>query len=150
MIDELAGSEAAVGARRMIRDSLTARGRRYVALAPLLVGGGIKTSPDGVFAGFVSDAAAEANLRITSLQVQVDSASSPTFTRVSLRISATGDIHGVTRLLETLEQGPMLLAVRELVVSQPEPAAPSTRPEVLRVELRVEGLVLTRATTATQ
>lgn len=145
--DELARSEAAVRAQHMIRDSVAAGGRRYAALAPLLVGGGIKTSPDGILAGFVSDAAGEANLRVTNLQVQLDSATSSTFTRVSVRTTATGDIRGLTRLLETLEQGPMLLAVRELVVSQPEPAAPNARPEALRMELRVEGLALTRAAT---
>ena len=148
--DELARSETAVRAQQTIRDSIAAGGRRYVALAPLLVGGGIKTSPDGILAGVVSDAAGEANLRITNLQVQLDSATSPTFTRVSVRTTATGDIRGLTRLLEILEQGPILLAVRELVVSQPEPAAPSARPEALRMELRVEGLALTRATTAAQ
>jgi len=45
-------------------------------------------------------------------------------------------------MLAALEGGQTLLAVRELSITQPQTSAPADQMEALRVELRVEGLML--------
>ena len=74
-----------------------------------------------------------------------DSASRNGLARVAVRASGIGDIAGVTRLLQDIESGVPLLAVRELSITQPEPAAPDGRAEALRFEVLVEGLARVEA-----
>ena len=70
--------------------------------------------------------------------------------RVAVRASGIGDIAGVTRLLNDIESGAPLLAVRELSITQPEPAAPDGRAEALRFEMLVEGLARVEAARKTK
>jgi hypothetical protein len=59
-----------------------------------------------------------------------------------VRLAGIGDIEALTDLLSRVESGAMLLAVRELVVTQPEPTAASTKAEALHFEVLVEGLTM--------
>ena len=45
-------------------------------------------------------------------------------------------------MLTALEGGATLLAIRDLSITQPEPAAPSDHAEALRLEMTIEGLML--------
>lgn len=132
-----------------IGDSLAARNDRFLALAPALIGGKSPAAAGATLAGIVSGAAATAGVRLGAVQIRPDTASSNTFTRISVRADATGDIEGVTKMLATLERGPTLLAIHSLSIDQSEPAAASDRMESLRVSIVVEGLVITpRAVTS--
>lgn len=124
------------------RDSARSRGARIVALAPALLGGDSPATASATLAGIISGAAARANVRVGALQLHVDTASRSTFVRVDVHGEITGDIAGISTMLASLEGGPMLLAVRELAITQPEPSAPADRAEALRVELTVQGLML--------
>lgn len=141
---EVARAEASVGALQATVDSLEARKERFVALAPLLVGVEPPAAAAGALAALVSGAAQSAGVRVSSIQVGRDSADGAVVRRISVRAELEGDIRGVAALLETLERGPTLLAVRELSITQPDPAAPADRPETLRVQLLVEGLSVDR------
>lgn len=92
-------------------------------------------------ATLVSNLASESGVRVTSASVRPDSATKAAFTRIAVRISATGDVEGLSEYLGSIESSEQLLAVRELSVAQADPAAPDSRPEALRFEILVEGLV---------
>lgn len=143
LVAESERARECVGRAKETRDSLRARGARYYALGQSLLQGESVAVGGGALASLVSDAAAEANVRLGSVQVRTDTAGAGAFTTVGVRATATGDIRGIAALLKTLEGGPAMLAVRELSVTQPEPAAGDERPEVLQVQLLVEGIMLT-------
>jgi hypothetical protein len=140
---ELARAEESLRHSAVTRDSLTARKRRLVALLPLLASGETPQMAGAGLASSVASAAEAAGVRVGTVQVRPDSAGRTVFTRVAVRADVTGDVRGVAAFLGALEQDATLLAVRELAVSQPEPAAAADRAEALRVELLVEGLALT-------
>jgi hypothetical protein len=139
---ELAHARAGAAARKVVHDSLAARGQRLLALAPALLSGDSPSSAAATLAGLLSGAAAQASVRLGAVQVRPDSVYRGAFTRVAVRANATGDINGVTQMLLALERGPTLLAIRELSITQPEPGASADRAEALRLELLVEGLML--------
>jgi hypothetical protein len=140
-----AEAEAAVRGSRVRADSLDARRRRFVDLAPAVLDGRTPAAAGATLAAIVSGAAARAGLQVNSVQVRPDSAGPGTFTRVSVHADATGDVRGIAMMLELLERGPELLAVRSVAVSGAQPSAPDTQPEALHLELTVEGLALSRA-----
>lgn len=119
---------------------------RYLALAPTLLPGRTPASAGAALTGLVSGAGALSGVRLGALQILTDPASGSSgagvFRRVTVRGDATGDVAGVTRLLAALERGPARLAIRELSIQQPEPAAPPDRAESLRAEFIVQGLML--------
>ena len=154
LVAESARAERSVRALPVVRDSLIARNARYLALAELIVPGDGPTSAAGELATFVSGAATASDLTVGALQVRVDTTAlevegrtvgsplAPAFARVSVQGDLTGDVLGLTYFLSEIEDGPFLLSIRELAVSQPEPAAPADRPEMLRVQFVVEGIAL--------
>lgn len=142
MSAEAARAGAQIRAFPAAVDSLEARRERLEALAPALLDGESPAAAGATLASILSGAAAQASVRLGAVQVRPDSAGSRTFVRVSVRGDATGDMGGITRMLRALEEGPELLAVRELSITQPEPGAPPDRPEALRVEFAVEGLAI--------
>lgn len=92
-------------------------------------------------ATLVSDLGDDCGIHVTSASVRPDSIKKTAFTRIAVRISATGDVEGLSDYLRSIESADHLLAVRELSVSQTEPSAPDSRAEALRFEVLVEGLV---------
>lgn len=144
MIGEARRAERSVAALPTLRDTLVARNERYLALAELIVSGDGPASAAGELAAFVSGTATAANLAIGAMQVRADSATGDAFARASAQGDLTGDVAGLTSFLAAVERGPFLLAVRELSITQPEPAAPADRPEMLRVHFVIEGLALRR------
>jgi hypothetical protein len=139
---QVARADQLVGTATAVRDSATMRGRRLIALAPLLLDGTTSSAATATLASLVSGAAAKANIRLGSLQLAVDSSHDDTFARVSVRGNATGDVRGLSSLLTQLERGPTLLAVRELSIFQSDPTTPSDQIETLQMEFVIEGLSL--------
>lgn len=137
-----ADAEASVRGLRARIDTVEARQRRLGELAPALLDGTTPAASGASLSAILSGAAARAGVRLNSVQVVPDSVKEGrTFLRVALHADATGDVAGVTRMLALLEGGPELLAVRDLVITQPDPAG-AQGPEQLHAELTVEGLAL--------
>jgi hypothetical protein len=62
------------------------------------------------------------------------------YVRVSVIANATGDSQGIMSMLAELEAEIPVLAIRELILSQPEPGGPSDRPEAIRMDITIEGI----------
>jgi hypothetical protein len=144
LVDDAERAERSIQLLEETIDSTERRRERLVSYSAALMGGGSPSSAVGALAARISGAAAAARLQLGSVQLQVDTAAAGSFTRVSVRASGTGDIRAVAGMLADLERGPPLLAVREWSVTATEPAAPAHQPEVLHVELLVEGIALSR------
>jgi len=142
----LAKAEAMLARSGAVRESTITRGRRVIGLAPLLLGGETPNSAGASLAGALSGAAARAGVHLGVVQLRGDTLARDVFTRIGAHADATGDIRGVSAFLALLESGPPLLAVRSYSVTQPEPGAGDDRMETLRVEIDVEGLMLSPRT----
>ena len=136
-------AEAAIAAHPVVRDSLAARARRLVALAPRLLDGATPAEAGASLAALVTGAAATRQVRIVRQEVRPDSAAS-LFQRVVMRLEAEGDIAGIGGWLAELEEGTSLIRVRSLAVTALEPAAASSQTERLRADLVVEGWAMNR------
>jgi len=70
----------------------------------------------------VAASADSARVKISSMQIRADTALKARIARVSVRLTASTDIAGLVALIDDLESGVPLLVVRELNISQGEPA----------------------------
>jgi hypothetical protein len=123
-------------------DSAEARRDRLGALAPSLLDGESAAAAGATLASILTGGAARAGVRLGAVQVQPDTASAGTFTRVAVHADATGDLEGITELLRYLEAAPELLVVRDLSITQPDAGGAPDRPESLQLELTLQGLAL--------
>jgi hypothetical protein len=140
-------AELSVRGARSLTDTMQARTARFLALAPALIDGTTTATAAATLASLLSGAAATAGAKLGSVQVRADdgardSSGTRSFPRVSVRASLTADVRGLAKLLVALERGPTFLNIEELAVTQPEPDADGSRPEVLQVELVIGGLAL--------
>jgi hypothetical protein len=139
----LAVVEAGLAQLPKMRDSVLVRRVRLELLRERVFEAASVEEATASLAMFVSDRAADASVKVNSVQLRPDSVfSSDGFARVAVRLNATGDVRGLAGLLGALEGDSLLLAVRELSVNQPEPAAPDTKPEALRFDFLVEALAM--------
>ena len=143
LVAEAARAGRSVSTASATRDTLAQRNARYALLALRLLGSETTAGAGGTLASLVSEAAAVANVKLGSLQIRADTAKRGAFTVVSVRADLTGDVRGLAAMLATLERGRTLFAIRELSISQPEPAAGDDRAEVLRAELVGASLMVT-------
>ena len=148
-------AQLSVSGARTLEDTMTARSERFVALAPALLDGKSAATAGATLASIVSGAAAASDAKLGSVQLRADTATRDSsgaarraFTRVTVRASLTADVRGLSRFLLALERGLTLLSIDELSITQPEPGADGTRPEMLQVEIAVAGLALTGRRTA--
>ena len=141
-VSELAEAHKAVRETGAARDTLRARNERYLTLAPALIGGTSPATAGASLALLVSARSAAAGLELGALRVTVDSAREGVFARISVRGDARGDIRGLTAMLLSLEQGPVLLAIRQLSISASDPGGPADRAEALRMEFLIDGLTI--------
>ena len=135
-------SAARAGARQMpaLRDSLRARQRRLAAVDSTMLSGPTSSSAAAMLASALEDLATESSVKVSAMQLHADSAAAGALVQIGVRVTAVADVYGLLALLRAIEGGETLLAVRELAVTQPEPAAPSSKPEALRVDMMVVGL----------
>ncbi len=140
-------ARAVLGAERRVRDSAAARGRRVIALASLLLSGDTPASASASLEGIISGAAASSNVQLGTLEMKADSITRSEFTRIVVKGSANGDIQGLAHMLQQLEQGPALLAVEELSITQPELNGAADHMESLHMEIVIDGLMLSPAAT---
>lgn len=123
-----------------MRDSLRGRQARLASLDSVLLVGASASAAAAALASMLEDLADAASVRVTAMQLRADSAASGSLTQVAVRVSGVTDVTGLASLLRTIEGGATPLLVRELAVTQPEPAAPNGKVEALRVDILVEGL----------
>jgi type II secretion system (T2SS) protein M len=142
---ELTKAREIVRTESLARDSAIARGKRIIALARLVLSGDTRASAGASLAGIISEAATSSSVELGALELQPDSLSKSTFTRIAVRGSANGDIQGLTHMLERIEEGPELLAIKELSITQSDVSAGADHMEALHMELVVHGLMLTSA-----
>jgi hypothetical protein len=135
-------SAARAGARQMpaLRDSLRARQKRLAVVDSSILSGPTSSSAAAMLASALEELAGESSVKVSAMQLHADSAAAGALVQVSVRLTAVADVYGLLALLRAIEGGETLLAVRELAVTQPEPAAPSSKPEALRVDMMVVGL----------
>lgn len=139
----LTSAREVLASERLVRDSAVARGKRVIALAPLLLSGDTPASASATLEGILSGAAASSNVQLGALELRADSLSRSIFTKIVVKGGANGDIRGLSHMLEQLERGPALLAVEELSITQPELNGAPDHMESLHMELVVDGLMLT-------
>lgn len=143
LTSEVTRARVSISRHGLVRESLTVRQGRFVALAPLLLRGETPAMGGASLASLVASAATAANVRLGPVQVQPDTTARTVFSLVRVRADVTGDVRGIGTFVSSLERGQTLLAIREISISQLEPGAPPERAEALRVNLTLEGLMLT-------
>lgn len=145
LAEEVARAEASVRGLEAMVDSLEARKERFVDLAPLLIGVKSPAAAASSLTLLINGVAQAAGVRVSAVRVGQDSTVDAVLRRVRVSAELEGDVRGIATLLSTLERGPTLLAIRELAITQPDPASPGDRPEALGVQLTVEGLAVNPA-----
>ena len=124
------------------RDSLAARRIRFAVFDSALIAASSVPEAGAALAGLLADLADQESVRIVSMQVRPDSASATRVTRVAVRATGVADVAGLTALLRDIDDGAALMVVRELAVTQAEPAQADAKPETLRFEVLVEALAV--------
>ena len=141
--DAMARASSARANVRMLsalRDSLRSRRQQLAAIDSTLLSGTSSAAAAADLAASLDEMATHARLRVSAMQLRADSAPVGAITRVAVRVTATSDVAGLAAFLRATEGGDTPLAVRDLFVSQPEPASPATKPEALRIDVLVEGI----------
>lgn len=135
-------SSARANARMLsvLKDSLHARRDRLAAIDSAMLTGTSSAAAVATLASSLDEMAMRARVRVTAMQLRADSATAGSIARVAVRVTGTTDVAGLAAFLRAVEGSDAPLAVRELTVSQPEPAAPDSQPEALRIEVLVEGI----------
>jgi len=146
--DQAAGLSRALPA---LRDSLRVRSTQLNAVSATVVPGASPGSSAATLASLLGVAATDAGVKLGGLEPRADTGE-PTlgatrargahssFVHVSVHGEMTGDIVAITQFLASLEHGPAMLQVRSLSLTQADPAAPTTRMEILHGDLTVVGL----------
>jgi hypothetical protein len=138
--DLVAVAEGGSRSVREVRDSATARQRRLDTFRSAMINGASPDAATGSLATLMEKLANSAGVEVLTVTLRPDTVMRFGLVRVAARLSAEGDVSGLMGLLVGIETHWMPLAVRELAVSQTDPAAPSTQMERLRFELVVQTL----------
>lgn len=128
----------------MLRDSLAARRVRLAQLDSTLLAGQSPATAAAALTEAVEELAAASRVKVGSLQIHTDSAPPGAITHVRVGLVGVTDVTGLAAFLRAVEGAETPLVVRELVVAQPDPLAPSSKPETLRVEVSIEGIAIVR------
>jgi hypothetical protein len=123
--------------RRMLDQTLA----RLAAYDSAIVDGSTGSAASARLAELVSDAADIADARLGAVQLAADTVRGRgRLARVTARASVTGDLMAIAQVLQSLEQGPQLLAVRELAITSVQAGVSRGQRETLQADLLVEGL----------
>jgi hypothetical protein len=123
-----------------MRDSLRVRRERLAAIDSVVLNGSSTSAVVADLASSLDEIATDARLKVASMQLRADSAAPGSIARIAVRVSGTTDVTGLAAFLRAVETGDTPLVVRELSVSQSEPAAPESKAEALRVDVLVEAI----------
>jgi hypothetical protein len=133
-------AERSIRSRPAMRDSLAVRRRQLALLDSAFLIGDTPASAGAMLAEVVAESAAATNATLGIVQLRGDTAVRGPYTPIAVRVGVSGTLESIALFLASLEEGPTLLAVRELTLTQPEPGIAPTRIETMRAEVLVEGL----------
>ena len=148
LVRQAADAEQSVDNLKATRDSVVARLARLASVDSAFVDGESPPLAAAAFAEYVADVAEVSSAQLGSVQAGADTAGRGPFVTVTVRTSASGDLASIVRLITGLESGPVLVAIRELAVTQQQSTPAPNAAEVLRAELVIEGLAKNRRYTA--
>lgn len=148
--DQLARAQAAAQALAVLRggrailpalrDSVRARRARLAALDSTVLSGASPSAIGAALASALEDIADDNALKISALQLRPDSVAVGGLARVEVRIIGVVDVTGLAGMLRDIEGGQTSMLVRDLSVSQPDPAASDAKPEALRIDILVAAI----------
>ncbi|HEY4303839.1 MAG TPA: type II secretion system protein GspM [Gemmatimonadaceae bacterium] len=128
--------------RTQLRDTLAARRRRVANQNAQLITASSASSAAAALGAHIEDLARDAEVTVTSLEPTADSMARSSLIHVSVRVSAEGDIVGLAAFLSTVERDREPMAVRSMSISSTDPMPASDKVEVLRFDVRIDGLAL--------
>lgn len=138
--NEVASGRVARRGLEVTRAALSSARRRSAEVDSSILIAPSPSAGAALLASLVADAADSSRVKILATQLHADSAASGSLARLSVRITAVGDVAGLVTFLRTIESGDVVLAVEELAISPSDPAGSDDKPEALRLELVVAGL----------
>lgn len=141
---QAAQSDALLASFAASLDTLEARTARLLQLGPALLAGGTSGEAAATLSGILGELARQSLVRLDAVDIRVDSAGGRSLPRATVGVQATADITGLSAFLQGLEQGPALLAIRQLVVRPQATDGSADQVELLSIRLTVEGLALVR------
>lgn len=136
------GIESTVATFSGSLDTLESRTARLVKTGSAFLVGNTEALASSMLAGLLAEAARASLLRLDAVETRVLTSDSTALPRVVVELRATGDVTGLAALLQKLEGGPTVLAIRRLSVRPESGEHPSSQPELLSIRLTVEGLAL--------
>jgi type II secretion system (T2SS) protein M len=140
VISDLRAAQAGARLMPVLRDSLRSRQARLVSLDSGILRGPTSSAAAAGLASKLEELADDASVKVSAMQLQADSTGAGALFQVGVRMTSVGDIYGLLALLRAIEAGTTLLSVRDLAVTQPDPMAPTSKPETLRLDIMVVGL----------
>lgn len=123
-----------------VRDSATQLDQRLRVARRRLMSAASTENGVAMLAATVERLAEAQGVDVITIAMSRDTAARAGLGRVSVRLAADGDVAGLSDLLYEIETHDTPMAIRQLLVTQPDPGAPATRPEALHFELTVETL----------
>jgi hypothetical protein len=144
IMTQAARTDALLGGFSLALDTLQARTAQVGAMGPVLLTDETSTGAASNLAAFIGELARQSLVRLEAVEMRVDSSKAHALPRVTVDLQATTDVAGLSSLLRGLEQGPTMLAVRNLAIRPQNADAPRDQVEVLSIRLTVEGLALVR------
>ena len=132
---QLALAEQGSATLEATRDSAAIRERRLGVLHAAMITASTGEAAAARLAALMEQIANEEGVTVGMVALRPDTAVRSGMVRVGVRMNAEGDVDGLAGVLFRLESHEMPILVRELIVSQSDPAAPQNRPEVLRFEV---------------
>lgn len=99
---------------------------------------------DAALSAILEAAAEEAGVQLMAVQAVAGDSSRGETVRLRARATVAGDLEAVMHFLAVLEDAPSRLAVREMMLAQPNVAIARSQAETMRVELVVEALSFRR------
>jgi hypothetical protein len=115
--------------------------RELAAYDSALVEGETPSTASARLAQLVSDAIADTDARLASVRMSADSATKRgELAQVVAYASVSGDLFSLATVLQSLEEGPRLLAVSELSIASMQSGVARTQAEQLQAEVVVQGL----------
>ncbi len=137
---KLAQDSEIVAGRTGVIKAIDKTSTAFLGLSPAFLKGSAASQAAAGLASVIADAADANGVHVASLQPEVDSVSRSLIVPIIMRLSATGDVRGVSGMLRDLESGVPLVDVRQVTIAQPDPTATSEHMESLHVDLTVRGL----------
>jgi hypothetical protein len=140
-VSELAALRRTLETGDRVRNRLARTSAELVRLDSSVLHSTSPAEAASTLAMLVNEFADSASIHLGAVTVRSDSSFTRGFATATVRATATGDVEGLMTFLQFIEDGDITLGVRELTVTQPDPAAPSSKPETLRFEVVIRALV---------